>query len=189
MTCTTIVRKMKGQKTGRYCVEVIVQGSLPFLCAVSDDTQQTLALTKRILVIQSAMLREACPYCAAAYYASQQCRVLTRNCKPRCKLPQVVLVNALYGLSQVLISLSCTMNIIIAIQTKWCKRVSWNQPSGAHHAKKAQREHCNNGTDSQHNSATLQLKPYYARSTIMIRKCLLTPTVLHVHEYVTNLPV
>ena len=24
MTCTTIVRKTKGQKTGRYCVEVIV---------------------------------------------------------------------------------------------------------------------------------------------------------------------
>ena len=23
------------------------------------------------------------------------------------------------------------MNIIVAIQTKWCKRVSWNQPSGA----------------------------------------------------------
>ena len=24
VTCTTIVRKMKGQKTGRYCEEVIV---------------------------------------------------------------------------------------------------------------------------------------------------------------------
>ena len=46
-----------------------MSGSLPFLCAVSDDTQQTLALTKRILVVQSAMLREACPY-YAAYYAS-----------------------------------------------------------------------------------------------------------------------
>ena len=40
----------------------------------------------------------------------------------RCKLPYVVLVNAMYGLGQMLISLNCTMNI--AIQTKWCKRVS-----------------------------------------------------------------
>ena len=39
---------------------------------------------------------------------------------------QVVLVNALYGLGQLLIGLDCTMNIIIAIQTKWCKRFSWN---------------------------------------------------------------
>ena len=29
------------------------------------------------------------------------------------------LVNALYGLGQVIISLDCTMNIIIAIETKW----------------------------------------------------------------------
>ena len=69
MTCTTIVGKMKGQKTGRYCVEVIVQGLLPFLCAVSDDTQQTLALNKRTLIVQSAMLREACSYYAAHYAA------------------------------------------------------------------------------------------------------------------------
>ena len=65
MTCATIVRKMKGQKTGRYCEEVIISGSLPFLCAVSDDTQQTLALTKRTLIVQSAMLREACSYYAS----------------------------------------------------------------------------------------------------------------------------
>ena len=39
-----------------------------FLFAVSDDTQQTLALTKRTL-IQSAMVREACLY-YAVYYAS-----------------------------------------------------------------------------------------------------------------------
>ena len=44
MTCTTIVRNMKGQKTGRYCVEVIVQGSPLLLHVVSDYTQQTLAL-------------------------------------------------------------------------------------------------------------------------------------------------
>ena len=36
------------------------------------------------------------------------------------------MVNALYGLGQVLISLLCTMNITIASQTKWCKKVSWN---------------------------------------------------------------
>ena len=41
----------------------------------------------------------------------------------RCKLPLVVLVSALYGLGQLS---GCTMNIIIAIQPKWCKRVSWN---------------------------------------------------------------
>ena len=35
------------------------------------------------------------------------------------------LVNAWYGLGQVLISLVVTMNIIIAIQTKWYKRVSY----------------------------------------------------------------
>ena len=35
-------------------------------------------------------------------------------------------VNALYSLGQVLISLLCTMNITIASQTKWCKKVSWN---------------------------------------------------------------
>ena len=35
-------------------------------------------------------------------------------------------VNALYGLGQVLISLLCTMNITIASQTKWCKKVSRN---------------------------------------------------------------
>ena len=29
-------------------------------------------------------------------------------------------VDALYGLGQLLISLACTMNTIIAIQTKWC---------------------------------------------------------------------
>ena len=39
---------------------------------------------------------------------------------PKCK---VVLVNALYGLDQVLINLDYAMNIIIAIQTKWCKKV------------------------------------------------------------------
>ena len=68
MTCTMIVGKMKGQKTGKYLVEVIVQASLLFLCAVSDDTQQTLALSKRTLVVQSTMLCEACLY-YAAYYA------------------------------------------------------------------------------------------------------------------------
>ena len=36
----------------------------------------------------------------------------------RCKLPEVVLVSALYGLGQLS---SCTMNIIVAIQTKWRK--------------------------------------------------------------------
>ena len=50
------------------CVEVIVQSLLLFLYAVSDDTQHTLALTKRTLVQQSAMLLEACSY-YAAYYA------------------------------------------------------------------------------------------------------------------------
>ena len=38
----------------------------------------------------------------------------------KCK---VILVNALYGLDQVLINLDYAMNIIIAIQTKWCKKV------------------------------------------------------------------
>ena len=33
-----------------------------------SDAQQTLALTKRTLVVQSAMIREACPY-YAVYYA------------------------------------------------------------------------------------------------------------------------
>ena len=44
---------------------------------------------------------------------------------------QVVQRSKLYGLVQVLIRLDFTMNIIIAIQTKLCKRTSWNKPSGA----------------------------------------------------------
>ena len=43
----------------------------------------------------------------------------------RCKLPYVVLVDALYGLGQLLISLACTMNIIIPIQPSGTKGF-WN---------------------------------------------------------------
>ena len=57
MAYIRIVGKMTGQKTGKYCKEVIVDG-LPSLCATSKDTQQTLAL-----------LPEACPY-YAEYYTS-----------------------------------------------------------------------------------------------------------------------
>ena len=53
--------------------------------------------------------------------------VLNRNCKLKDANVKIALgVNGLYGLGQVIFSLDCTMNIIIAIQTKWCKRVSWN---------------------------------------------------------------
>ena len=40
--------------------------------------------------------------------------VIANQVVQRCKLPYVVLVNALYGLGQVLIGLDGTMNIIIA---------------------------------------------------------------------------
>ena len=42
MTYTTIVRKMKGQKTGRLLCGGDSVGFAAFLCAVSDDTQQAL---------------------------------------------------------------------------------------------------------------------------------------------------
>ena len=42
-----MLRKTTGQKTSRYmyCVKVIVSGLKSFLCAISNDAQQTLALT------------------------------------------------------------------------------------------------------------------------------------------------
>ena len=55
-------KKDDRSETGRCCVEVILCLP-PFLCAVSNDTQQTLVLTKRTLV-HSAMLCEACQYYA-----------------------------------------------------------------------------------------------------------------------------
>ena len=83
MTCTTIVRKMTGQKTGRYCVEVIM--CLPsFLRALSNDTQQTL--TNRTVIIHSATLREACPYYMnAAVGATDRVRTMCANCG--CRMP------------------------------------------------------------------------------------------------------
>ena len=44
MTYTRIVGKMTGQKTGRYCKELILYSLPLFLCAAGKDTQQTLAL-------------------------------------------------------------------------------------------------------------------------------------------------
>ena len=58
MTCTMIVKKMKGQKTSRCCVEVIVQGLPPFLCAVSDNTQ--LSLKQHSLYSLQCYTRHVC---------------------------------------------------------------------------------------------------------------------------------
>ena len=69
LLCFFFLRVASRRLCSAFVYSLIVSGSLPFLCAVSDDTQQALALTKRIPVVQSAMLREACPY-YAAYYTS-----------------------------------------------------------------------------------------------------------------------